>query len=90
MFSFIAAVIVGALSGWIASKIMNTDAQQGAMANIVIGMVGALIAQTVFGQWLGVGGAQAAGQGFSFMSILWGVAGASVLIAILKAAKILK
>lgn len=36
-------IIVGAFAGWIASKIMGTDAQQGSLANIVVGVVGALI-----------------------------------------------
>jgi uncharacterized membrane protein YeaQ/YmgE (transglycosylase-associated protein family) len=36
-------IIIGALAGWIASKIMGTDAQEGEMANIVIGIAGALL-----------------------------------------------
>lgn len=36
-------VVIGALAGWIGSKIMGTDAKQGAIANIVIGIVGALL-----------------------------------------------
>jgi uncharacterized membrane protein YeaQ/YmgE (transglycosylase-associated protein family) len=36
-------VIIGALAGWIGSKIMGTDAQQGGLANIVIGVIGALV-----------------------------------------------
>jgi uncharacterized membrane protein YeaQ/YmgE (transglycosylase-associated protein family) len=36
-------IIIGGLAGWIASKIMGTDAQQGILLNIVVGIVGALI-----------------------------------------------
>ena len=36
-------IIVGALAGWIGSKLMGTDARQGAMANIVIGVIGAVV-----------------------------------------------
>lgn len=36
-------VIVGALAGWLGSKIMGTDAQQGGLANIIIGIVGAVV-----------------------------------------------
>lgn len=36
-------IIFGALVGWIASLIMKTDAEQGAIANIVIGIVGAVV-----------------------------------------------
>ena len=36
-------IILGALAGWIASMIMGRNAQMGALANIVVGIVGALI-----------------------------------------------
>jgi uncharacterized membrane protein YeaQ/YmgE (transglycosylase-associated protein family) len=46
-------IIIGALAGWIGSKIMGTDARQGGIANIVIGIVGAVVggflAQRIFG-----------------------------------------
>lgn len=45
--NFIAWIVVGGLIGWIASKIMNTDAQQGVILNVVVGIVGALV-----GGWL--------------------------------------
>lgn len=87
---WIITILVGALIGWLASMIMKTDAQQGAIANILIGIVGSLLAQAVFGNWLNIGGAQVAGGGFSFWSIVWGVVGSVVLIAILKALRILR
>jgi len=39
----IAWLIFGGLVGWIASKIMGTDAQQGILLNIIVGIVGAMI-----------------------------------------------
>ena len=36
-------IVIGALAGWVASMIMKTDAQMGAIANIVVGIIGALI-----------------------------------------------
>jgi uncharacterized membrane protein YeaQ/YmgE (transglycosylase-associated protein family) len=36
-------VVIGALAGWIASKIMRTDARQGGVANVIIGISGAVI-----------------------------------------------
>jgi uncharacterized membrane protein YeaQ/YmgE (transglycosylase-associated protein family) len=36
-------IIIGGLAGWVASKIMGTDAQQGILLNIVVGVVGALV-----------------------------------------------
>jgi len=44
----IAWVILGALSGWIASIIMDKNASMGAMANIITGIIGAFIGGIVF------------------------------------------
>ena len=90
LLSWIVAILVGAFAGWIASIVMRTDAQQGALANIIIGIVGAILARLIFGDLLGIGSAQAAGNGFSFWSIVWGIVGAVVLIAILKALRVLR
>ncbi len=87
--TWIVLIIVGALVGWLASKMMNTDAQQGAFANIIIGIVGALLGKWVFADLLGIGSAETAGS-FSIMGIIWGIVGAVILIAILKALKVLK
>ena len=42
-------LIVGGICGWLASLIMRTDAQQGIMLNIVVGIVGAVIAGLILG-----------------------------------------
>ena len=44
---FIIWLVVGGLIGWLASIIMRTDAQQGIILNIVVGIVGAIL-----GGWL--------------------------------------
>ncbi|PZA08876.1 MULTISPECIES: GlsB/YeaQ/YmgE family stress response membrane protein [unclassified Meiothermus] len=85
---WIVAILVGALIGWLASLIMGTDARQGALANIVIGIVGSALGRWLFADVLGIGGAAAAGS-FSLIGILWGVLGAIVLIFILRAVRIL-
>ena len=36
-------IVVGALAGWIGSKIMGTDARQGGLANIGVGVIGAVL-----------------------------------------------
>ena len=36
-------IIIGALAGWVGSKIMGTDAKQGGLANIIVGVVGAVV-----------------------------------------------
>lgn len=42
-FGFIGWIIIGGLAGWIASKFMGTDAQQGIFLNIVVGVIGAFL-----------------------------------------------
>ena len=86
---WIVTILVGALIGWLASRMMNTDQQQGALANILIGIVGSVLGSWLFGGVLGIGSAGTAGT-LSIGGIIWGVLGAVVLIAILKALKVLK
>lgn len=67
-------IVFGALAGWLASLIMKTDAQQGALGNIIIGIIGALIGgfiMNLFGQ-SGV-------TGFNIYSLLVAIGGAIVL-----------
>lgn len=87
--SWIIAIIVGGIIGWIASLIMRTDEEQGTLANIVVGIVGAVLARWIFGSLLGIGSAATAGS-LSLWGILWGIVGAVVLIAILKAVRVLR
>ena len=55
MLNFIIWIIIGGILGWIASLIMRTDAQQGALLNIIVGIVGALLAGWIVSPLLGVG-----------------------------------
>lgn len=73
-------IIFGALVGWIASMIMKTDAEQGALLNIVVGIVGAVI-----GGWIMTFFGQSGTSGFNFYSFIVALLGAIVLIAIVKA-----
>ena len=41
-------LIVGGVVGWLASLIMRTDAQQGIVLNIVVGILGSVIAGLLF------------------------------------------
>jgi uncharacterized membrane protein YeaQ/YmgE (transglycosylase-associated protein family) len=68
-------LIVGGVVGWLASLIMRTDAQQGIILNIVVGIVGAVLA----GLLLGKGNIN---QGFSIETFLWSLVGAVILLAI--------
>lgn len=46
---WISSILLGALAGWIASIIMDKDAQMGALANIIVGIVGGVIGNFVAG-----------------------------------------
>jgi uncharacterized membrane protein YeaQ/YmgE (transglycosylase-associated protein family) len=74
-------IIVGGLAGWIASKIMRTDAEMGAMANIVVGIIGAFVGGFLVRMLTG-----AAPETFSIMGVIVAIIGAVVLLAIVKAA----
>lgn len=87
--NIIATILVGALVGWLASLVMDTDAQQGVLMNILIGVVGAVIGAWLFGDVLGFGSAILAGA-FSLVGILWAVLGAIVLIGLLKLFKVMR
>ena len=41
-------LVLGGLIGWIASIVMRTDAQQGIVLNVVVGIAGALIGASIF------------------------------------------
>jgi uncharacterized membrane protein YeaQ/YmgE (transglycosylase-associated protein family) len=43
MINLILWLLFGALVGWLASIVMRTDAQQGTLLNIVVGIIGAMI-----------------------------------------------
>lgn len=49
----IAWLIFGGLVGWIASKIMGTDAQQGILLNIIVGIIGAFLGGFLWGMLTG-------------------------------------
>ncbi len=75
-------LIVGGVIGWLGSIVMKTNAQMGIIANVIVGIVGAGIGGWLGGQ-LGVGGAP-------IMGWIMAVAGAAILIALLKVLGIFK
>ena len=72
-------LIVGGVCGWIASIIMRTNAQQGIILNVVVGIVGALLAGFLISPLIGVG---TINQGLSLATFLVSLGGAVVLLAI--------
>ena len=73
----IATLILGGLAGWVASKIMKTDAQMGVVANVIVGIVGSSL-----GFWAaGLLGFAAVG---GIARFIVAIAGAALLILILQ------
>ena len=74
-------LLFGALIGWLASIVMRTNARQGAILNIVVGIVGALLGGWLFGLLLGAGSTINQGN-FSLGSLLVSFLGAVILLGI--------
>ena len=72
-------LIVGGVVGWLASLVMKTDAQQGIVLNIVVGIVGAFLGGLLISPLIGVA---TINQGFSVATVLVSLLGAIILLAI--------
>jgi uncharacterized membrane protein YeaQ/YmgE (transglycosylase-associated protein family) len=69
-------LIVGGICGWLASMIMRTDAQQGILLNVIVGIVGAAIAGFL------LGGGKSLNNAITVESFLYSLLGAVVLLGI--------
>jgi uncharacterized membrane protein YeaQ/YmgE (transglycosylase-associated protein family) len=78
--NFILWIIVGGILGWLASIIMRTNAQQGIVTNILVGIIGALLAGFLLTPLFGVGTINQ--SNFSLPSLLLSLLGAIILLAI--------
>lgn len=85
--SWVVAIIVGAIIGWIASSLMGD--REGLIGKILIGILGSVLAKWLFADVLGIGGAASAGS-FSLGGLFWGIVGAVILIWGLRALKIIR
>ena len=73
-------LVVGGLIGWAASKIMRTDASQGVILNIVVGIVGAFLGGWLLAPMLGTGTINQ--SDFSLSGLVVSLLGAVILLAI--------
>jgi len=80
MINLIVWLVVGGLVGWIASMIMKTDAQQGAILNVVVGIIGAMLGGWILAPMFGTGTINQ--DNFSLPSLLVSLLGAVILLAI--------
>jgi uncharacterized membrane protein YeaQ/YmgE (transglycosylase-associated protein family) len=78
--NFIVWLILGGVIGWLASLVMRTDAAQGIVLNIIVGIVGAMLGGWLISPLLG---AASINQGdFSIMGLVVSFVGALILLAV--------
>lgn len=75
-------IILGALAGWIASIIMKTNGEQGALANIIVGIVGAVLGGYVFAA-LG----ESRVSGLNLYSLIVATSGALIVLFLFRVVK---
>ena len=80
MVNFIVWLIAGAIIGWLASRLMGTDRQQGLLLDIVVGVVGAFVAGWFIAPLVGVGTINQ--SNFSIPALLVSLVGAIILLAV--------
>ena len=73
-------LITGGVIGWLASMLMKTDAQQGMVMNVVVGIVGAMLAGWLISPMVGVGTINQ--DNFSLPSMVVSLIGAVILLAV--------
>ncbi|MEA1618705.1 GlsB/YeaQ/YmgE family stress response membrane protein [Erythrobacter sp. T5W1-R] len=77
---FVWFLLMGSFVGWLASLVMRRDADMGLVANVVVGVIGSFIGNSVFSFIFGSG--RIGGWPPDLSGILAAVAGASLLLAI--------
>ena len=82
---WILALIMGGVMGWLASKVMNRDADMGIFMNIIVGCVGSILGRLLFG-WL-LGGGRLRDSAFDPMTLLTSFLGALVLLGVVNLVK---
>jgi len=80
--NFIIWLVVGGVVGWLASLVMKTDAQQGILLNVVVGIVGALLGGWLLSPLFGMGTINQ--DNFSIGALFISFLGAVILLAIVK------
>jgi uncharacterized membrane protein YeaQ/YmgE (transglycosylase-associated protein family) len=73
-------LVVGGIIGWLASVFMKTDGQQGIILNVVVGIVGALLAGWLITPLVGVGTINQ--SNFSLPALIVSFVGAVLLLAL--------
>lgn len=73
-------LVVGGVLGWLASIVMKTDGQQGIILNVVVGIVGSMIASFIIAPMFGTGTINT--NDFSMSGLMVSFVGAVVLLGL--------
>ena len=80
MINFIIWLVIGGVIGWLASLVMRTNAAQGIVLNVIVGIVGAMLGGWLISPLLGAGTINQ--NDFSIMGLVVSFVGALILLAI--------
>lgn len=78
--AIILTLILGGLAGWLASIVTKRNAQQGILVNIIVGIIGAFLANWLLAPLVGISATLSA---LSLGGFLMAVLGAIVLLVII-------
>ena len=82
MINFLVWIIVGAFIGWLASRLMGTDGQQGLLLDIVVGVVGAFVAGWFLTPLFGISTINQ--SNFSLPALIISLGGSIILLAVVR------
>ena len=74
MIGIIIWLVIGGVCGWLASLVMRTDGQQGIILNVVVGIVGSVIAGWIFGAGIN--------DAITVTTFIYSLIGAVILLAV--------
>ncbi|MEK7783828.1 MAG: GlsB/YeaQ/YmgE family stress response membrane protein [Chloroflexota bacterium] len=80
--NFVVWLIAGAIIGWLASRLMGTDRQQGLLLDIVVGVVGSFLAGWFITPLVDVGTINQ--SNFSLPALVVSLVGAIILLAVIR------
>ena len=78
--NLIIALIIGGIIGWLASIVMRTDAQQGIILNVIVGIIGSLLGSFLLGRFFG--GSDILNSPLNIGTLISALIGAIILLAI--------
>jgi uncharacterized membrane protein YeaQ/YmgE (transglycosylase-associated protein family) len=78
--NFIIWLVIGGIIGWLASMVMKTDAQQGVVLNVVVGIIGAMLGGWLISPLVGIPTINQ--NAFSLPAMLVSLVGAIILLGI--------